>query len=82
MSKIKNIKWEKGFLRIWAIGSSGWFILAMWTYFDEKRRYSDSTLYTPDISNFLVPGLVYPIGILIFAYAAKFLIKFIIQGFK
>ena len=77
MSKIKNIKWEKGFLRIWAIGSVGWALLMTWFYIEERQDAYGSLL-----SDYLTLGFGWPIGILVFAYAAKFLIKFIIQGFK
>ena len=78
MSKIKNIKWEKGFLRIWAVGSIVWFLSAIWMY-SQALKYSYSK---PVISEYVLWALAWPIGILVFAYAAKFLIKFIVQGFK
>ena len=41
-----------------------------------------STYIIPNICDYLLLGLGLPIGILAFGCAAKFLTKFIIQGFK
>ena len=78
MSKIKNIKWEKGFLRIWAVGSLGWVLLMTWFYISESQQYTG----TIPFSDYLAYAFGWPIGVLIFSYATKFIIKFIIQGFK
>lgn len=78
MGKIKNINWEKGFLRIWVVGSVGWVLLITWFYIEDRQDAYGSIPF----SDYLIFAFGWPIGILVFAYAAKFLIKFIIQGFK
>ena len=37
MGKIKNINWEKGFLRIWVVGSVGWILFITWVYIEESQ---------------------------------------------
>ena len=73
-NRIKNIKWEKGFLRIWAVCSFFWVLLTFWVTFEDG-----GTIYDFE---FLSIAFGWPIGILVFAYVSKFLIKFIINGFK
>ena len=71
--KLKKIKWEKGFLRIWSVCSIAWVLIILLL---SLSNYRQGFIY------FLIYGFGWPIGILIFVYATKNLIKFIIDGFK
>ena len=71
--KLKKIKWEKGFLRIWAVCSIAWALLITWVYFYDGGE---------SFSFYLSYAFGWPIGILIFVYVTKILIKFFIDGFK
>ena len=73
-NKFKNIKWEKGFLRIWVVLSSIWVLMMSGFYF--------SGGHNTDFVEYIMLTFGWPIGILVFAYISKFLIKFIIDGFK
>ena len=77
-NKFKNIKWEKGLLRIWAVCSFVWVFLITWFYIEERQETYSSLSF----SDYLAYCYGWPIGILLFAYGLKFLIKFIINGFK
>ena len=72
--KLKKIKWEKGFLRIWAVCSITWALLLTWVCLIDCGGKS--------FSYYLLVTFGWPIGILIFVYVAKNLIKFLIDGFK
>ena len=72
--KLKELKWEKGFLRLWAVCSCIWVLLMTWIWFAEGGD--------GEFNLFLITSFGFPIGILIFVYVAKSLIKFIIDGFK
>ena len=71
--KFKKIKWEKGFLRIWAVCSIVWALFITWIYFYDGGE---------SFSLYLSYAFGWPIGILIFVYVSKNLIKFFIDGFK
>ena len=69
----KKINWEKGFLRIWFVGTSIWVLLMIF-----------AALTIDDIKWDIWFGNTFgwPVGILIFVYVSKALLDFIIGGFS
>jgi hypothetical protein len=70
---MKNIKWEKGLLRIWIVGSIVWIIMFLWAGFD-----ADIMVH----GYFWIWTFLTPIAILFGFIFIQKILKWIYAGFK
>ena len=70
---MKNIKWEKGLLRIWIVGSIVWIVFLLWAGFVDDLK---------DHGYFWVWTFGYPIAIFFAFIFIRKILKWIYAGFK